>query len=379
MVGGHAGENSVALIIFRTDASLEIGIGHVMRCLTLADALSEKGCECQFICRIHEGNLIELIRSKGYSTHVLPIRTDTTKRTHMFHQVADDYSSWLGVTQDQDAKDCAQILVERRPDWLVVDHYALDAQWESIMAPSCHKLMVIDDLANRPHNCDLLLDQSLGREEDDYRSKVPNTCRLLCGSQFALLRAEFAVLRPYSLQRRCQPRMHQLLITMGGVDASNVTGMVLRVIRDCPLPLDCQIKVVMGTTAPWLDEIRKQSHEMPWSTQVLVGVSDMAQLMAESDLAIGAAGSTSWELCCMGVPSLLVCTADNQRTVIEALASVNAIMKVDRAALGQSDGKKFFAQYSKLSKKLSEYSRAASLVTDGYGAIRVSADLMSSL
>lgn len=310
-------------VAFRADASLQIGTGHVMRCLTLADSLTACGAECQFICRAHEGNLIEFIRSKGYVTHALPMcpvaaagsigATQDASASDLAH------SHWLGATQVQDAEACVVILAAQQPDWLIVDHYALAARWERALAPHCRKLMAIDDLADRHHACDLLLDQTYGRDAADYRYLVPAACLLLCGSQYALLRPEFAALRPYSLRRRARPTLRKLLITMGGVDKDNVTGQVLQALRDCPLSVDCRITVIMGATAPWLDKVRKQAPVMPWPTRVLVGVSDMAQLMADSDLAIGAAGATSWERCCLGLPTIMLVLAENQRAVAQGL------------------------------------------------------------
>lgn len=312
-------------IFFRADASIQIGTGHVMRCLTLADALRAKGADCGFICRAHQGNLIEFIRGKGYVAHALPVSGTEIGDGPLDISVPGEptadliHSNWLGADQVQDAEACAPILAAQRPDWLIVDHYALDAHWERALAPHYRKLMVIDDLADRPHACDLVLDQTLGRDEADYRPLVSAHCALLCGSRYALLRPEFAALRPYSLQRRAQPALRELLITMGGVDKDNSTGQGLQALRACPLPSDCRITVVMGATAPWLDEVRKQAQDMPWPTRVLVGVSDMAQLMADSDLAIGAAGATSWERCCLGVPTIMLVLADNQRKVAQGL------------------------------------------------------------
>jgi UDP-2,4-diacetamido-2,4,6-trideoxy-beta-L-altropyranose hydrolase len=326
-------------IIFRTDASIQIGTGHVMRCLTLADALAARGADCGFICRAHPGNLIELIREKGYVAHVLPVsgteigdgRLDTSvlgeSEPNLIH------SNWLGADQAQDAEACAPILAAQRPDWLIVDHYALDARWERALAPHYRKLMVIDDLADRPHASDLLLDQTFGRDAADYLPLVPADCRLLCGSQYALLRPEFSGLRPYSLERRANPALRELLITMGGVDKDNATGQVLQALRACPLPADCRITVVMGATAPWLEEVRMQAQDMPWLTHVLVGVTDMAQLMADSDLAIGAAGSTSWERCCLGVPTIMLVLADNQRKIAQSLEQSGGAKLIN---LGQS-------------------------------------------
>ncbi|MCQ4240370.1 UDP-2,4-diacetamido-2,4,6-trideoxy-beta-L-altropyranose hydrolase [Stutzerimonas stutzeri] len=370
-------------ICFRADASLQIGTGHVMRCLTLADALVTRGADCQFLCREHQGNLIELIRNKGYIVHVLAARTepDAVEESSLAIKAASGeqglaHSHWLGATQAEDAEACIPILAALQPDWLIVDHYALDACWEQILKRHSRKLMVIDDLVDRLHICDLLLDQTFGRQSEDYRAWVPDHCRLLCGSQYALLRPEFAVLRAYSLERRVTPQLRKLLITMGGVDKDNATGQVLEALRNSPPPAGCRITVVMGATAPWLDDVRNQAQGMPWPTRVLVGVDDMAQLMADSDLAIGAAGSTSWELCCLGVPSLLICTAANQRTVIAALASASATVELDQAALSEPDAAQFRAQHVELMDNLEAYAVAAARVTDGCGASRVCAQLV---
>lgn len=317
-------------IVFRTDASIQIGTGHVMRCLTLADALAARGANCQFISRAHPGNLIEFVRSRGHTVHALSEPPASADVLHPGDAAQPSiHSHWLGATQAQDAEACAPILADLQPDWLILDHYALDARWERALKPHYRRLMVIDDLADRPHECNLLLDQTYSRKAEDYRAWVPASCALLCGSQYALLRPEFAALRPYSLQRRAETQLRQLLITMGGVDKDNATGQVLEALRSCPLPANCRITVVMGATAPWLAEVERVAHDMPWSTQVEVGVKDMAQLMADSDLAIGAAGATSWERCCLGLPTIMVVLAANQHQVAQGLEQVGAAMVIE--------------------------------------------------
>lgn len=320
-------------VVLRADASLQIGTGHVMRCLTLAEALAERGADCHFICREHSGNLIEFIRSKGHAVHILPVllpsgpALNSTPAGSAGKDLA--HGHWLGATQAEDAQACAAILSELHPDWLIVDHYALDARWEQALKPHYRQLMVIDDLADRPHLCDLLLDQTFGRDPEDYRAWVPTDCKLLCGSQYALLRPEFSALRPYSLQRRTQPRLRQLLVTMGGVDKDNATGQVLQALRTCALPADCEITVVMGPQAPWLEAIHQQAQDIPWPTRVLAGVSDMARLMADSDLAIGAAGATSWERCCLGLPTIMLVLVENQLQVAQGLGQAGAALVIE--------------------------------------------------
>lgn len=366
-------------VVFRVDASLLIGTGHVMRCLALADALSANGADCHFICRLHEGNLIEFIRRKGYTTHSLSFMNDeeesqeggsdhTSSLYSTEHSCELAHSSWLGATQAQDYEACAPILAGLKADWLVVDHYALDARWERSVAPFQRKLMVIDDLADRPHACDLLLDQTFRRDAADYRQLVAPTCQLLCGSQYSLLRPEFNTLRPYSLQRRLEPYLRRLLINMGGVDKDNVTGQVMQALQNCDLPQECHITVVMGATSPWLHDIRARAEVMQWKTSVLVGVSNMGQLMADSDLAIGAAGATSWERCCLGLPTIMVVQASNQNKVALEL-------ELAKAALVLPAPQSISEQLPLLLKRLAsspslrtEISQAAARVTDGLGA-----------
>ena len=350
-------------ITFRVDASLQIGTGHVMRCLTLADALVAKGAHCEFICREHSGHLIEHIRSKGYTVHSLALHSETdTDLTH---------SAWLGATQAQDVQACAHILAHLQPDWLVVDHYALDARWEGALAEHCSQVMVIDDLADRPHSCQLLLDQTFGRASEDYQPLVPRGCQLLCGSNYALLRPEFAALRPYSLERRAQAPQRELLINLGGVDKDNITGQVLTALLASPLPKDCRITVVMGSTAPWLEEVRRQASELPWPNRVLAGVDNMAQLMADSDLAIGAAGTTAWERCCLGLPALMLVLADNQRKVAQSLAGTGAAAVLHGGGELAPQLAAWLSRLQESPNAMAAMSLAARQVVDGDGAQRI--------
>jgi UDP-2,4-diacetamido-2,4,6-trideoxy-beta-L-altropyranose hydrolase len=350
-------------VLFRTDASLDIGTGHVMRCLTLAEALRDHGAHCRFICRSHPGNLVREIKRRGFEVCELPFDgnwkgAEATLPTH---------AAWLGADWTADAEQTKVGAGETAADWLIVDHYALDARWEHVLAPHCRKLMVIDDLADRAHACDLLLDQTFARDAADYRPLVPDDCHLLCGSQYALLRPGFTALRPYSLQRRARLALRELLVTMGGVDKDNATGWVLQALRTCPLPADCQITVVMGATAPWLGEIRKQAQDMPWPTRVLVSVSDMAQLMADSDLAIGAAGATSWERCCLGVPTIMLVLAKNQRKIAQELERSGGIKLIE---LGQNATTQLREQILRLvdePAQLLDMTNCAASIVDGSG------------
>lgn len=356
---------TVSSIVFRSDASLDIGTGHVMRCLTLAEALREHGAVCRFVCRAHPGNLIEMIQRRGFEVHALPfdnhwIVPGNSTPTH---------ANWLGADWQTDTEQTKVGAGEMAVDWLIVDHYALDARWESTLRSYCGKIMVIDDLADRVHDCDLLLDQNLGRNAEDYAALVPAGCTLLVGAQYALLRPEFSAQREYSLARRSAPQLKHLLITMGGVDKDDVTGKVLDALRACSLPADCRISVVMGPHAPWLTQVCERADNMPWPTEVLVNVSDMARLMAESNLAIGAAGGTSLERCCLGLPSLMLVLADNQRKGAQALHAAGAVWCIEASDLDHGLPKMLDA--FREGKTLQRMTVAAAAICNGLGVDHV--------
>ncbi len=355
-------------IAFRVDASLLIGTGHVMRCLTLANALRERGARCEFFCRAHPGHLATRIEAAGYIVHLLPLPSDGME--------GDDFAGtaharWLGCGWRQDAVETVAVLGAARRDWLVVDHYALDARWESELRPHAVRMMAIDDLADRPHDVDLLLDQNLGRAVADYRPLVSAATHCLIGPDYALLRPEFARLRDYSLVRRRSALLQRILVSLGGVDRDNITGRMLDALAVVKLPPDVQVIVVMGRQSPGLESIRAQALQMPFACEVRVDVEDMAQVMADADLAIGAAGSSSWERCSLGLPAILVAIAENQENACLALGVRGAVMVLD----GQESVMKTLPPVlrSILSNHslVQELSRAAAAICDGMGVTRV--------
>ena len=357
-------------IIFRADASLQIGTGHIMRCLTLADALKAAGAICKFICREHPGNLISQIRLRGFDVFVLPAGGEVIGTDALADAEQSNYAAWLAVNWATDAEQSKVGAGETAVDWMIVDHYALDARWEQALRPQCQKVMVIDDLADRSHDCDLLLDQNLGRHTEDYRLLVPATCTVLAGPEYSLLRPEFAALRDESLRRRVTPQLKHLLISMGGVDQFNATGQVLDALKDCELLADARITVVLGTHAPWLEHVHLLAKQMSQPTEVKVDVSDMAKLMVNSDFAIGAAGSTSWERCCLGLPSLICIQAANQQQIANALVLSGAAMAFSASANRQNILELINEVLSEKCN-LRKMSTVAATLTDGNGVGRV--------
>lgn len=352
-------------VIFRCDASIQIGTGHVMRCLTLADELTINGAECHFICREHEGNLLEVIRQCGHQVYDLPLEDNVRNISKLSH------ANWLGASQQEDAQQCIDIIKSIQPDWLIIDHYAIDIVWEKTLRPYCKKLMVIDDLADRAHDCDILLDQTFGRYTQDYLDWVPKNCQTLCGSKYALLRPEFAQWRDYSLERRKEDQLKHLLINLGGVDKDNITRQILKGLKNSSLPEYCKITVVMGSTAPWIESVKAQAEALSWETQVKSGVNNMAELMANSDLAIGAAGSTSWERCCLGLPTIMLVLAENQRQIALNLQNANAVYAISLESDLERIIVKAIKYFTKTQGVLEEMSVNASRILDGRGSALV--------
>ena len=301
-------------VFFRTDASLVIGQGHVMRCLTLATALSVQGIRSTFVCREHQGNLCDFIEQKGFAVCRLPIgKTAVTSESTLLHE------SWLAASWAEDATQTVAAIATTGlvPTWLIVDHYALDARWELALKHVAKKTMVIDDLADRLHECDVLLDQNFYNDQNvRYASKVSRNCRLLLGPHYALLRKEFSELHDHT-RTRAGP-VKRILVFFGGVDAYNHTGRTLRTLIDLGLK-DVDIDVVIGALHSERLHIAAVCNEHGFALHVQT--TQMAELMAAADFSIGAGGSATWERCCLGLTTLGICTADNQAKQLTDAAS----------------------------------------------------------
>lgn len=303
-------------VVIRCDASIQIGSGHVVRCLTLANVLREKGADVTFICREHPGHLLGIIESSNYKTARLPPPTPSIEG-----ELA--HAQWLGATQAQDLAQTAGALKSLdRIDWLIVDHYALDAHWETPMRVFTRHIMVIDDLADRKHDCDVLLDQNLCHDTAGrYDGLVPEFCKKLLGPEYALLRPEFKAARG---NLRARADIKRIFVFFGGTDAENATVKALLAIQKLDKP-GIAIDVVVGATNPHQDEVSSLAAALP-DAKLHRQVDNIAQLMAESDLAIGAGGGTMWERCCLGLPAIVLSLAKNQRPGCAAVARSGGIL-----------------------------------------------------
>ncbi len=305
-------------IALRADSSAEMGSGHLMRCLTLADDLQQKENEILFICRNLPGNLIDIIEKKGYSVARLPYNIENRIA------VDDIYLRWLGVSPQVDAAETEAIIKKEQTifDLLVIDHYGLDRFWEEKIQPYVKKILVIDDLANRPHNCNILLDQNFYEHpEKRYKGLIPSFCKELYGPRYSLLRPEFRKTRKYLKSRN--GIIGKILVFFGGSDLSNETNKVLyaiKLLNNSFITFD----IVVGFSNPHKEHIRRECQNIP-NTRFFCQIENMAQLMAEADLAVGAGGTTTWERCFLGLPSIVEIIAKNQEETTNAVGRLGAI------------------------------------------------------
>lgn len=337
-----------------------------MRCLTLASEL-KKTEEVVFISREHDGHLCDLIESKGFQLNRLvkpPFKLTSTP------SLEDEYSDWLGVSIEDDALETQKIikLLDVKPDWLIVDHYALDQGWENAIRPYVAKIMVIDDLANRNHDCDLLLDQNLVKNKDSrYLGKVPKECKLLLGPQYALLQPIYA-----KLHKRAPERIgliKRIMVYFGAADNSNLTGRVISTILELDLP-HLLVDVILPKSHPYFTEIVEQVNK---HRNIIVHdyVESLAPLMLKADLAIGACGATTWERICLKLPSLVITLAENQVSIAEELNEIKSIYWIGKKDLVSNETiKKTIKKIIQNKIKLNYFS-LKNIVIDGKGSKRV--------
>lgn len=348
--------------VFRVDSSIQIGTGHVMRCITLANHLKSKGHQCIFISRAHDGHISSYVLDNGHKLYLNNNFecSNAGKNANEWN----DHAHWLGVDWSIDAIEFIEIIKIEKPDWLIVDHYAIDSNWEDMVRPFIKKIFVIDDLQDRSHNCDILLDQTFGRKDIAYKNKVPSHCRILCGSKYSLLRKEFQKLRDESLLKRESPKLGNILVNLGGIDKDNYTSLILKNLKSANLPSSCSITIVMGENAPWISCIKKIASKMPWKTDLKIGVNSMAEIMTRADLAIGAAGSSTWERCCLGLPTIQLAIAKNQKFISDSLHKSGIIKPLDNVESLPN-------LINNAQTWMLDISKRCRLVTDGDGVNRV--------
>ncbi|TAM59480.1 UDP-2,4-diacetamido-2,4,6-trideoxy-beta-L-altropyranose hydrolase [bacterium] len=341
----------------RADSSRYLGTGHVMRCLTVAQALRRRGIEATFIARRLPGDITALIEERGWLVRRLPGIGPAASASGQLARLR------AALTEDAVLTLAA---IGEEQGWLIVDHYALDARWEAALRPRVRGIVAIDDLADRPHVCEGLLDQGLHADAAArYRGLVAPHTRLWLGPAYALLREEFMLAARAAVPR--DGAIRRLLITLGGSDPRNLTAAALAAVAALAAP-DLAIDVVVPPSNPHRESVARRAAEMPNVT--LHGyVEHMADLMGAADLAIGAGGTTAWERCALGLPSIMLVLAENQAEVARNVAAAGAAWN-----LGEPDESVRERLYGALVQALREpgqvcrMSRAALALMRGAGA-----------
>ena len=296
--------------VIRADASVRIGAGHVMRCLTLAQQIcAGNQNNVAFICRNEPGHLAGLIQEQGYPVTLLPALTAF---------------SW-----EADAQQVMKSMDAETTDWLVIDHYGIDSRWETLLRHKARHIVVIDDLANRPHDCDAIIDQNYRQGlAQRYDHLVPVGCIKLLGPQYLLLRPEFA--RARQTLKRDFSAVRRILVNFGGTDEHNLSLKALQAIDSLNIA-GLMVDVVIGQGNPHKATLQQEIDGMPGVT-LHVQTDRMAELICAADLAIGASGASTWERCSLGLPTLALVLADNQREGADQLGKAGIIVN-----LGESD------------------------------------------
>ncbi|WP_426142136.1 UDP-2,4-diacetamido-2,4,6-trideoxy-beta-L-altropyranose hydrolase [Pseudomonas sp. DWP3-1-2] len=348
-------------VLVRADASLNIGSGHIARCMALADVLRNSGAQVSFACRLLPGHLLSRLQAQGFTVYGFPER-------YADEQPGADIEALLPWTADIDAM--AQVLAPRqRFDWLIVDHYGLEAQWETAARRFAQQVMAIDDLANRPHAVDVLLDQNFSGTSQAYAPWIGPDCRTLFGPHFALLRDEFqrdpVVIRP---------RVKRVIVNFGGFDAAGQCWIAMQALLAYP---ELEVDFIAGIDNPdWFAMQALIEGRSNWRLQTQV--SDFSLLMSQADLFMGAGGGTTWERAALGLPTLCVAVAANQKANAEQLAEAGAHLYVGTReqatvpALRQAVAQLLNNQ--NLRQRLASASRK---LVDGKGARRV-ADVLAA-
>ncbi|OMC89146.1 UDP-2,4-diacetamido-2,4,6-trideoxy-beta-L-altropyranose hydrolase [Viridibacillus sp. FSL H7-0596] len=302
-------------IFIRTDASIQIGSGHVMRCLTLAKQLKKNNVIVKFVCRNIEGNMIDYIAQQGFGVFTL---TEVNTNSHW---------DWTREHWLEDAKETISVIQfeQNNVDMLIVDHYSMDLQWEQQLRPFVKNIMVIDDLADRKHDCDLLLDQNYYLNmEHRYKNLVPKDCIQFLGPNNALLRVEFLDINPAEISK--DGSIKNILIFFGGSDSTGETLKALYALEKF-MKKNITFNVVIGSANPFKEQIKFYCDQYD-NINLHCNIDYMARLMTYADLAIGAGGTASWERIYLRLPAIVVILAKNQLELTAALAYTGAIQSI---------------------------------------------------
>jgi len=338
-------------LLIRADAGTQMGTGHVMRCLALAQAWQDFGGTAHFATVDLPDELAARLGIEGMALH----RMNVVPGSH------------------EDATQTAILSHDLEAAWVVEDGYHFGADYQRIIKDSGLLLLAIDDYGHAGHYvADLVLNQNIYADASMYPSREPRT-RLLLGTQYVLLRREF--FRRDGRQRGIPAKARKVLVTMGGSDPHNVTLMVIQSLKQIDIS-ELKIKIVVGSANPNVTTLEKEIFGYS-NYELIKNVANMPELMAWSDIAVAAGGSTCWELAFMGLPHMIFILAENQRPVAEGLDTLGAGFNLGWNRNVSQD--KFIRKFKEIindpagRKKMSEEGKR---LIDGIGSKRV-ADAMT--
>lgn len=307
--------------VFRLDSSSIIGYGHLMRCMTLANKFIFLGFNVTFILGYNSKDSLDFINNEHVNTIILPDVKD----------------------EKDDANKCLEY-IDHDSFYMIVDHYFLSYKWESEIIKSSKKMIVIDDLANRKHQCNILIDSSYKRNYFDYEKLVPEYCQFFLGERYCLLRPEFQFLRDAAQIRRANTTaITRLLVSFGATDSEKYTLRVLNYLNE--MPFSGEVDVLISTGCIWLDELKSKTATMN-NVTLHMNANNVAELILNADLAIGALGTSTWERASLGLPCICIVTADNQIFNAKNLNSIKAIFLSDIDQLAHDLSSLLFEQHS---------------------------------
>ena len=352
-------------IAFRVDSGNFIGGGHLSRCLTIADELKKKNdTQCFFIMRNHPGNLHHKVCSLGYEFVCLPSELE-------MENPSSDYQDWIGTSWQADAMQSKKILEKwgfTQNDITVVDHYGLDEQWERVLIDMGVKIGIIDDLVNRRHQGIFLVDQTMGRTADEYRDLVNKDMVILAGEQYCLLRDEFSLLKGFVEARRSTiSAVKKLFVNFGSTDPLNHTSRALTGISNFAEKYKMTVEIILSSSCKHLPIIRDIIATSNYECRLFVDTCDVAQLMFDADLAIGSAGTSTWERCAMGLPSIIIKTAENQSDIVNRITQSGAAIEYT----GEPENSELSSALELLLSHYFTISENASGIVDAQGTNRV--------
>ena len=354
-------------ILFRCDGGVIRGSGHLVRCMTLADILKQAGHFITFACRADAGPLLALIEDKGFNLFIMPAPDAPPVKTEEI---------WSETTQAADFHLCRDLLKDQSFDWIILDHYGLSRPWEALARAVTHKIMVIDDLANRPHDCDFLLDQNEYADKNArYNGFLPSACQTFLGAEFALMREEF-----YDARRHLKPipaTIKKMMILMGSTDYHGLTLRLMNLLVPQLGNGQLEVHVVTGVNNRDKDSIQALASERP-AFKLHINHQKISDLMLDTDLAFGAGGTATWEMCCLGVPLLLLTFADNQIQVArdgDRIGFARYLGHYDTL-----DDAKILSAVNELSRDPAQRQNMREIscnLTDGLGARRIAAAIIA--